>query len=65
MWCLPIAVTVSALLDWSLFFLYQKKFHPWVGIIEEDNDGELDDDLSEDERLLEEVINIYERKYQN
>ena len=53
---LPIAVTLTSLLDWGLVYLYQKKFHPWVGIIEEDEEipdvverKVLDESESEDE----------------
>ena len=35
---LPIAVTLASILDLGLFYLYQKRFHPWVGIIEEDEE---------------------------
>ena len=50
MWILPPAVFLLSLLDWCLFFLYQKKFHFWVGIVEEDA---ADDELeSDDEEVL-------------
>ena len=47
MWSLPIAITLLSLLDHGLFFLYQKKFHFWIGILEDDQGGmdmESDDD---------------------
>jgi hypothetical protein len=37
MWLLPLTVTLSSLLDFSLFFLYNKKFHPWSAILAEEN----------------------------
>ena len=37
MWVLPLTVTISSLLDISLFFLYNKKFHPWSAILAEEN----------------------------
>ena len=46
MWSLPPAVFLLSLLDWCLFFLYQKKFHFWVGIVEEDG---AEDELESDE----------------
>ena len=47
----PIAVTLASILDWSLFYLYQKKFHPWVGIVEEGEEI-LDESDSEDEEVV-------------
>ena len=48
MWSLPPAVFLLSLLDWCLFFLYQKKFHFWVGIVEEDGaEDELESDKEE------------------
>ena len=49
MWSLPPAVFLLSLLDWSLFFLYQKKFHFWIGIVEEGGDNELETE-DEDEK---------------
>ena len=46
---LPIAVTLASLLDWGLVYLYQKKFHPWVGIIEEDEEILVDSEIDEEE----------------
>ena len=46
---LPIAVTFASLLDWGLFYLYQKKFHPWVGIIEEDEEILVESEIEEEE----------------
>ena len=48
---LPIAVTLASLLDWGLVYLYQKKFHPWVGIIQEDEEILLESE-SEDEEVV-------------
>ena len=48
MWSLPPAITLLSLLDLGLFFLYQKKFHFWIGILEDDQDGidkEIDDEV--------------------
>ena len=49
MWILLPAVFLLSLLDWCLFFLYQKKFHFWVGIVEED--GAVDELESDDDEV--------------
>ena len=54
MWGLPPAITLLSLLDLGLFFLYQKKFHFWIGILEDaqggiDMDRDYDDDDEEQE----------------
>ena len=48
MWSLPPAVFLLSLLDWCLFFLYQKKFHFWIGIVEDGDDNELETEDEED-----------------
>ena len=48
---LPIAVTLASLLDLGLVYLYQKKFHPWVGIVEEEEEILAESD-SEDEEVV-------------
>jgi hypothetical protein len=37
MWLLPLTVTMASLLDFSLLYLYNKKFHPWSAILAEEN----------------------------
>ena len=48
---LPIAVTLASLLDWGLVYLYQKKFHPWVGIIQEDEEILVESEIEEEEEV--------------
>ena len=48
MWGLPSAITLLSLLDLGLFFLYQKKFHFWIGILE-DSQGGYDKDMDDDD----------------
>ena len=35
MWSLPLLVVLSSLLDLLLYFMYQKKCHPWGGILQD------------------------------
>ena len=56
MWSLPPAITLLSLLDLGLFFLYQKKFHFWIGILE-DSQGGIDTNREEDEEK--EVTTLY------
>ena len=55
MWSLPLAITLLSLLDLGLFLLYQKKFHFWIGILEDDQGG-MDKDSDENEEEDEEVF---------
>ena len=47
MWGLPLAITLLSLLDLGLFFLYQKRFHFWIGILEDDQ-GDTDMNMDRD-----------------
>ena len=48
MWSLPLAITLLSLLDLGLIFLYQKKFHFWIGIFEDELCGmNMDSDYDE------------------
>ena len=50
MWSLAPVITLLSLLDLGLFFLYQKKFHFWIGILEDIQDGiDMDLDIDDDE----------------
>ena len=49
---LPIAVTLASLLDLGLFYLYQKKCHPWVGIIEEDEEILVESESEDEDEVV-------------
>ena len=57
MWSLPPAITLLSLLDLGLFFLYQKKFHFWIGILGDDQgDIDVDSDEEEEQEVFEEQL---------